>query len=198
MPIIKRYPNRKLYNTETKQYITLEGVADLIRQGQEVEVVDHTTGEDLTALTLTQIILDQQKKKGGFLPGNLLSGLVKAGGVTVSALQHSLASPMGFWTQVNEEIARRIDALISRGELSLEDGAHLREKLMGQGDVSGGALHPTEAELEQALAERGVPTRDDIQRLMEQIETLSAQLDQLKRREQPASPIRPRTRRKGQ
>ncbi|MGD8735253.1 MAG: polyhydroxyalkanoate synthesis regulator DNA-binding domain-containing protein, partial [Anaerolineae bacterium] len=55
MTRIKRYPNRKLYDTEAKQYITLEGIAALIRQGNEVQVIDHATGEDLTALTLTQI-----------------------------------------------------------------------------------------------------------------------------------------------
>ena len=49
MIIVKRYPNRKLYNTSAKQYITLEGVAQLIRDGEEVQIVDHATGEDLTA-----------------------------------------------------------------------------------------------------------------------------------------------------
>jgi polyhydroxyalkanoate synthesis repressor PhaR len=57
MPLIKRYPNRKLYDTEAKSYITLEGVAALIRNGEDVQVIDHESGEDLTTLTLTQIIL---------------------------------------------------------------------------------------------------------------------------------------------
>ena len=68
MPVIKRYPNRKLYDTESKRYITLDGIARLIRKGEEVQVIDHTTDEDLTAVTLTQIIFEQEKKKGGFLP----------------------------------------------------------------------------------------------------------------------------------
>ena len=67
MPIIKRYPNRKLYDTEAKKYITLDGIAELIRQGEEVVVIDHTTNEDLTAVTLTQIIFEQEKKSSGFL-----------------------------------------------------------------------------------------------------------------------------------
>ena len=54
MLVIKRYPNRKLYDTEAKRYITLDGIAELIRQGAEVRVIDHTTDEDLTAVTLTQ------------------------------------------------------------------------------------------------------------------------------------------------
>lgn len=63
MAIIKRYPNRKLYDTEAKKYITLDGIAELIRDGQEVQVMDHSTGEDLTTLTLTQIIFEQEKEK---------------------------------------------------------------------------------------------------------------------------------------
>ncbi|MCK5314811.1 MAG: polyhydroxyalkanoate synthesis regulator DNA-binding domain-containing protein, partial [Anaerolineales bacterium] len=71
---IKRYPNRKLYDTEAKQYITLDEIADLIRQGQEIRVTDNVTGEDLTAVTLSQIIFEQEKKQSGFLPRSVLTG----------------------------------------------------------------------------------------------------------------------------
>ena len=56
MPVIKRYPNRKLYDTEAKRYITLDGIAELIREGAEVQVVDHTTDEDLTAVTFEKAL----------------------------------------------------------------------------------------------------------------------------------------------
>jgi len=56
MPVIKRYPNRKLYNTASKQYITLGEIAILIQQGIDVTVVDYASDEDLTSATLVQII----------------------------------------------------------------------------------------------------------------------------------------------
>ncbi len=62
MPLIKRYPNRKLYDTEAKRYVTLENITEMIQKGEEVQVVDYESGEDLTNLTLTQIILEQEKK----------------------------------------------------------------------------------------------------------------------------------------
>ena len=62
MPLIKRYANRKLYDTESKRYITLEGIAEMIRQQQDVKVIDHETGEDITALTQAQIIFEQERK----------------------------------------------------------------------------------------------------------------------------------------
>jgi polyhydroxyalkanoate synthesis repressor PhaR len=84
MVAIKRYPNRKLYNTETKQYITLQGIADLIREGEEVQVTDHASGDDLTALTLTQIILEQEKRQDGLLSNSFLTGLIRTGGERLS------------------------------------------------------------------------------------------------------------------
>ena len=93
MNIIKRYPNRKLYNTSSKQYITLEGIADLIRAGEDVQILDHTNGEDLTALTLTQIIFEQEKKKSGFLPRSNWSQRMYSGG----RRHHWLSTPhVGF------------------------------------------------------------------------------------------------------
>ena len=130
MPVIKRYPNRKLYDTEAKRYITLDGIADLIRQGDEVVVVDHTTEEDLTAVTLTQIIFEQEKKRGGFLPKSVLTGLVQAGGDTLNTLRRSLTVPLDLLHQVDNEIERRLQVLISKGELAREEGLNLRDKLL--------------------------------------------------------------------
>ncbi len=176
MPIIKRYPNRKLYDTEAKKYITLDGIAALIRQGQEVQVVDHTSGEDLTALTLSQIIFEQEKKGGGFLPKSVLTGLVQAGGDTMNTLRRSLTAPLDLFRQVDDEIERRLQTLISRGELAKEEGMQLRSKLLNLGRRSSSA---DEDDVEQALAEQGVPKQEEIQRLSHQIESLSAKLDAL-------------------
>ena len=59
--LIKRYANRKLYNTETSRYITLKGIAELIEQGAEVRVVDNETGEDITSVALSQILVDNER-----------------------------------------------------------------------------------------------------------------------------------------
>src|SRR3972149_8774053 len=109
MPVIKRYPNRKLYNTESKKYISLDGVGELIRQGKDIQVIDHTSGEDLTAFTLTQIIAEREKKESGFLPHSILAGLIQTGGDRLSTLQRNLFSSIGFLPQVEEEIRRRVD-----------------------------------------------------------------------------------------
>jgi polyhydroxyalkanoate synthesis repressor PhaR len=77
--LIKRYANRKLYNTETSRYITLKGIADLLEADQEVKVIDNETGEDITSVTLSQILVDTERD-GRSVPGNLLSELFQRGG----------------------------------------------------------------------------------------------------------------------
>jgi polyhydroxyalkanoate synthesis repressor PhaR len=179
MPLIKRYPNRKLYDTEAKRYITLEGIATLIRQGEEVNVVDHATGEDLTALTLSQIIFEQEKRQSGFLPRSVLIGLIQAGGDTLSALRRALASPLGLLRQVDEEMERRVQVLIRQGELAEEQGLLLLDKLLFRGRRIDAVPWPGEHDLARVLAERGVPTRDDFQQIVEQLDALAAKLDEM-------------------
>lgn len=177
--IIKRYPNRKLYNTETKRYITLEGIAALIRQGEEIHVVDHATEEDLTTLTLTQIIFEQEKKTSGFLPRNVLTGLIQAGGETLDSLRRTLEMPLQLLGPVEAEIDRRLQDLINRGELAREEGARLRDKLLG---VRWRDFHmptPSEIEWDELLRSRNLPTGDDVRALFSQLDALTARINAL-------------------
>ena len=92
--IIKRYSNRKLYDTEDKRYITLEQIAQLVRDGQDIKVVENQTGEDLTTVTLSQILLEQEKRKEGNLPKTFFMNLIQRSSSTVvdfmrkNVLQH--------------------------------------------------------------------------------------------------------------
>lgn len=178
MAVIKRYPNRKLYDTDAKKYITLDGIAELIRDGQEVQVVDHTSGEDLTTLTLTQIIFEQEKKRGGFLPQSVLTGLVKAGGDRLGSLRNALAAPLDLLRQVDDEIERRIQALIKKGALAEEEGHHLRDQLLAQARRLPD-FPPIEERLEELLKIRGLPTQQDIAYLADQLDALTSKLEHL-------------------
>jgi polyhydroxyalkanoate synthesis repressor PhaR len=77
--LIKRYSNRKLYNTETSRYITLKGIAELIEHGEEVRVIDNETGEDITSIALSQILVDSERSQRA-VPGSVLSDLIQKGG----------------------------------------------------------------------------------------------------------------------
>lgn len=178
MNVIKRYSNRKLYNTSSKQYITLEGIADLIRSGEEVQILDNNTGEDLTALTLTQIIFEQEKKHSGFLPRSVLTGLVQAGGDTLGSLRKTLASPLDLFRHVDQEIERRLHILVNRGELGEAEAGEMQYKLTKVAtEELGETPLPSEEEMERLLEKHNVPTRNELQELSSQLEALVAKLD---------------------
>ncbi|MGE5602631.1 MAG: polyhydroxyalkanoate synthesis regulator DNA-binding domain-containing protein [Nitrososphaerales archaeon] len=180
MPVVKRYPNRKLYDTAAKQYVSLEGVADMIRRGEPVQVIDHASGEDHTTLVLTQIIVEQEKRGTGFLPLDVLTGLVEAGGNTLATLRQRLTVPLDVLRQVDDEIQARIEKLVSLGELAEDEGRRLAQKLVALGAaVRADRVRQDEA-LERALRSRGVPTRDDLERLSQAVDQLSAEVESLR------------------
>ena len=179
MRVIKRYPNRKLYDTEAKQYVSLDQIAEFIRTGEDVYVVDNATGEDLTTVTLTQIIFEQEKKGGGFLPQAVLTGLIQAGGTTLSVLRRTLASSVDLLYQVDEEIERRLQVLINRGEMAEEEATRLRDKLTSRRRPPSYTGAMSETEVERVLERQGVPTRADLQELSERLDAVAAKLDSL-------------------
>ncbi len=186
MLVIKRYPNRKLYDTEAKKYVTLGGVAELIRAGEEVQVIDYVSEEDLTTLTLAQIIFEQEKKRDGLLPLSVLSGLIQAGGDRLNALQRALLSPMNFWYQVDEEIKQRINLLVQEGYLDDGEGQVLIDKMMQMGTQNRIEHKLGEEEwklsknkIETFLINRHIATQNDFLRLFEQVNTLNEKIDAL-------------------
>jgi len=76
--LIKRYPNRRLYNASAGKYVNLADLAAAVRQGQEIQVVDAKTGEDLTRVILTQIIVEDAREQSSGLPLELLRQLIVA------------------------------------------------------------------------------------------------------------------------
>ncbi|MBW2269051.1 MAG: hypothetical protein JRH16_10760 [Deltaproteobacteria bacterium] len=77
--LIKRYANRKLYNTETSRYITLKGISQLLEDGDEVRVIDNETGEDITNVALSQILVESERT-GREVPRTLFTDLFQKGG----------------------------------------------------------------------------------------------------------------------
>ena len=76
--LIKRYASRRLYNTETSDYVTLEDIAGFIREGRDVQIVDLKTGDDLTRQYLLQIIAEHESKGESMLPVDVLNDLVRS------------------------------------------------------------------------------------------------------------------------
>jgi polyhydroxyalkanoate synthesis repressor PhaR len=106
---IKKYANRRLYDTESSAYITLDKLAAMIREGRDFEVVDAKTGEDITHQVLTQIIVDEESRGSTMLPVNFLRQLIGLyGGSMQAAVPQYLDAAMDAFSK-NQEAMR--DAL---------------------------------------------------------------------------------------
>ncbi len=110
--LIKRYANRKLYNTQTSRYITLKGIAELVEAGEDVRVIDNETGEDITSVTLSQVLVDSERE-GRSVSRTLLSDLIQRGG---DALYDALRRGVGDATEGIEDLGRNVRRLIKPRE----------------------------------------------------------------------------------
>lgn len=114
--IIKRYQNRKLYDTLNSTYVTLEDIGNIVRRGDDVKVVDNKSKEDLTSVTLTQIIFEEEKKRKSSLPLNALKKIIRGGGDAIQDLVNKTTDNMTnkitnvkegtgkFYTKIRDEL----------------------------------------------------------------------------------------------
>jgi polyhydroxyalkanoate synthesis repressor PhaR len=84
--VIKRYANRKLYDTQHSRYVTLEQISEMIREGDDVKIIDNKSKEDLTSVTLAQIIFEEEKKHKSFLPLQTMRNIIQTGGESIHQL----------------------------------------------------------------------------------------------------------------
>jgi polyhydroxyalkanoate synthesis repressor PhaR len=99
--LIKKYANRKLYDTRTSRYITLAGISRLVREGHDIEVVDRDTGRDLTPLVLSQIVMGEEKRGG---EDNGLDVLQDRGQALIEYVRRTLTAPAAL---VSSKVGRR-------------------------------------------------------------------------------------------
>ncbi len=117
--VIKRYTNRKLYDTEESRYVTLEEIASMVKAGLEVQILDNRTGNDLTEVTLAQILFEEQKKQTTRMPLNLLREIIRTRGATISDfIQRKVSQPVQTF---KEEAERRVDQIVKKSESTMEE-----------------------------------------------------------------------------
>jgi polyhydroxyalkanoate synthesis repressor PhaR len=113
--VIKRYTNRKLYDTVESRYVTLEEIGEMVKAGAEVRIIDNRTKEDLTSVTLAQIIFEEEKREGS-MPLGVLKRIIQGGGSAVQDfITDRVTAPVG---KLREEAETRVGRLFKR-----EDGA---------------------------------------------------------------------------
>jgi polyhydroxyalkanoate synthesis repressor PhaR len=112
--LIKRYGNRKLYDTLDSRYITLDGIARLVRRGNDLRVVDNDTGEDLTTITFAQIILEEEKRRSSLLPLGVLRELIEHGEEALAQLRLQVDKGIEAIGTMGERAGRRVQEMVGR------------------------------------------------------------------------------------
>jgi len=177
MLLIKRYPNRKLYNTRGKCYVTLEQLAQHIHLGEEIQVHDYLSGDDLTTLTLSQIIFEQEKRKMGFLSRSILANLIRFT-ADVNPLRSFILSPDGDAHSIDDEIKHRLAFLMSHQLINADEASKFENLLI---DEYQSYSHPKEDEVlvrvKEALSKRNIPTQEQVTSIKQKINDITNQID---------------------
>lgn len=169
--LINRYASRRLYNTESSEYVTLEEVSALIRDGKEVEIRDRKSGEDLTRQYLLQIITEQQCKGENMLPINVLTGLVRScNSSTKSMLPEFLSQSYDAFTQQQEQMI----SSLSNGIAPQADFANPMEWQKKQAEIY--------TSLMQAFIPKTPATEDAPQAASDEVSEIKSQLAELQRK----------------
>jgi polyhydroxyalkanoate synthesis repressor PhaR len=180
MPIvIKRYQNRKLYDTRSKRYITLEELEELIKRGQDIKVIENSTGNDITAITLSQIIFELEKIRSDFLPIKLLSSLVLSGGTRIEVLGRNILNSLNLNHHYDIEIKRRVNLLVEQGELTQEEGIHFLDRILNIGIQTVDANDNSNEVIYGYLQEQKIPTKNDLKLLIQKIDAISKRVDEI-------------------
>ena len=114
--LVKRYGNRKLYDTSESRYVTLEEIGRWVKAGEEVKILENDTGEDLTAVTFAQIILEEERKKNGLLSLRMLREIIQHGEAALQGIAASVDRGMEAIRSVPERAGRRVNELAQVGD----------------------------------------------------------------------------------
>ena len=194
--IIKKYANRRLYNTDTSTYVTLEDLAEMVRSQRDFVVFDAKTGEDLTHSVLTQIIVEQESRGTNLLPIGFLRQLIRFYGDSMQKLVPSyLEFSLDSLTRQQEQYRRRFahtfgTAAFEAMQEQVRKNFATFERALGlfspfsATDSGDGAKSPADAGTEEgtAKAANSKPSEDEIATLKAELTAMQQRLEQLSRR----------------
>src|SRR5438874_13519680 len=185
--VIKRYTNRKLYDTVESRYVTLDEIAQMIKGGAEVKVLDNRTKEDLTSVTLAQIIFEEEKKRSQ-MPLGVLREIIRHGGEAVAVFyQDKVGNRL---SERLEEMKNRTEALREnieqkvRGVTSLLRGSDGEKSPVKEVIAAGQtAVEELRAKVDQGVKQAldfgGGAVAQELEKLQRKIEALEKKLEQI-------------------
>lgn len=184
--VIKKYANRRLYNTRTSSYVTLDHLCEMVKEGTDFEVHDARTGEDITRSVLTQIIFEEEAKGQNLLPIRFLRQLIRFYGDSLQALLPGyLDLSMESFTRQQEDMRHRMAEAFGGGSQTFEAMARqnlaLYERTMRMFSPFGATTRETDpaAHAGNGSASAKPASSDEVNELKNEIEQMRRQLAEI-------------------
>ena len=178
--IVKKYANRRLYNTESSSYVTLETLAEMVRKNRDFVVYDAKTGEDITRSVLTQIIVEEEGKGHALLPVNFLRQLIGVYGSEMpnmmpKYLEQAVTHFMRQQETVRETMSKTLGSFMPPGmeDMSRKNMA-MMERAMAVFKPFYNTESPAQPDAEQDAQEEIANLRAEVERLQAQLLSLKA------------------------
>ncbi len=176
--VIKKYQNRKLYDTQDSCYVTLDGIAKMIREGQEIVVIDNNTKADVTALILTQVLYEQEKTHQSVLPVTILKTIIKSGSNNLfEFMRKYILGILDTQTQSAEDLRTHLERLVAKGDLTQTEATNLQAQIETAAMACQNSLDKRiETQLDRYLANNNVATAPstDFQAIANRVSTLES------------------------
>lgn len=180
--VVKKYANRRLYNTESSSYITLDNLAEMVRQGRDFVVYDAKSGDDITRSVLTQIIVEEEGKGHNLLPTEFLRQLIgfyggSMQGLVPKYLEHAMSVFSQQQDQMRAAMQKTMGNLfpfgnmeeVSRQNLAMMERAFGMFTPFYRGGEAGGARLPADGTAQELAA-----LRDEVERLRRELASVKA------------------------
>lgn len=180
--VVKKYANRRLYNTEASSYVTLEDLAGMVRQGRDFVVYDAKTGEDITRSVLTQIIVEEENKGRNLLPESFLRQLIGFYGDSLQSLvPRYLEMAMAGFARQQEQMRRSMEQAMGgfmpfQPPFGLEEIGKQNMAMMERALSLFAPFRPQEG-----AKDAGREAQQTIEALRSEVESLRRQLAELRR-----------------
>jgi polyhydroxyalkanoate synthesis repressor PhaR len=167
--IIKKYANRRLYNTDSSSYITLEDLAKMTRDGREFQVVDAKSDEDITHSVLTQIIMEEETNGTSMLPAGFLRQIISMYGDSMQAMvPQYLEASMDAFRQNQKQFRSALEGALTSGPFG-----EIAKRNMAMFEAATSAFRP------RSKSESGKADSDEVAALKAQLAALQAKVDKL-------------------
>jgi len=183
MHLIKKYSNRKLYDTKDKRYLTMDQLAELIKSGEEVSVMDNETGDDLTSSIVSQLLARENSAVEKAVPSRVLMQMLRKGRGTLFGYGKKYVS---LWqsalTLSKDEIEKLVNNLVNSKEISESEAKNLKNEILGfANNLKSWIIENIDQGVSEGLQRMNLSSKDQVNDLTRRVDALAQKVSELEK-----------------